>query len=260
MRARVAPVGSSALKLSAKQDLPGGWEAGGFAQKLAYVYARKMDVINRGLGGYNSEWGIPAFEQMFTKDKTGTHPKCKLLTIWFGANDACLPFSNQHVPLDKYQQNLTWMVQALRTPSSEYYAPWTRIILLTPPPIQVDAWAQHIAERDPPKDMDRTWENTKAYADAAKEVARELRVPVVDAWDAIWKAAGEETLGLTRFLSDGLHLTREGYEVVYNELIKVIEKEYPELHYDKLPLILPAWDTVDPKNPRASVVSHYVDV
>jgi hypothetical protein len=27
------------------------------------VYARKLDVINRGLSGYNTEWAIPVFHQ-----------------------------------------------------------------------------------------------------------------------------------------------------------------------------------------------------
>ncbi|KAG8917072.1 hypothetical protein FRC00_014068 [Tulasnella sp. 408] len=42
----------------------GAWEEGGFAQRLAHVYARKLDVINRGLSGYNSEWAMPVFEQV----------------------------------------------------------------------------------------------------------------------------------------------------------------------------------------------------
>lgn len=41
----------------------GGWQPYGFAQRLAYVYARRLDVINRGLSGYNTEWAIPIFEQ-----------------------------------------------------------------------------------------------------------------------------------------------------------------------------------------------------
>lgn len=28
------------------------------------VYARKLDVINRGLSGFNTEWAIPVFEQV----------------------------------------------------------------------------------------------------------------------------------------------------------------------------------------------------
>jgi hypothetical protein len=48
-------------KLHSKLDLI--IELGGFAQRLAYVYARKLDVINRGLSGYNSDWAIPVFEE-----------------------------------------------------------------------------------------------------------------------------------------------------------------------------------------------------
>lgn len=44
----------------------GGWQPHGFAQRLAYVYARKLDVTNRGLSGYNTEWAIPVFEQART--------------------------------------------------------------------------------------------------------------------------------------------------------------------------------------------------
>lgn len=28
------------------------------------VYSRKLDVINRGLSGYNTEWAIPVFDQV----------------------------------------------------------------------------------------------------------------------------------------------------------------------------------------------------
>jgi len=28
------------------------------------VYARKLDVLNRGLSGFNTRWAIPAFEQV----------------------------------------------------------------------------------------------------------------------------------------------------------------------------------------------------
>ena len=32
------------------------------------VYARKLDVINRGLSGFNTEWAIPVFEQVSWAD------------------------------------------------------------------------------------------------------------------------------------------------------------------------------------------------
>lgn len=63
----------------------GGFVPNGFAQKLSCestpnisltffywligynfvdVYCRKLDVLNRGLSGYNTTWGIPAFDQV----------------------------------------------------------------------------------------------------------------------------------------------------------------------------------------------------
>ena len=32
------------------------------------VYCRKLDVINRGLSGFNTEWAIPVFEQVSRAD------------------------------------------------------------------------------------------------------------------------------------------------------------------------------------------------
>lgn len=97
--------------------------------------------------------------------------------------------------------------------SSDYYSPHTRILLFTPPPIQEERRAQELASRDPPEALDRSWDNTKLYVDAVKEVSTLLKVPVVDIWDLIWTAAGEQKEALSMFLSDGLHLTKEGYEV-----------------------------------------------
>lgn len=35
------------------------------------VYARKLDVLNRGLSGYNTDWAIPVLEQVSTMPPTG---------------------------------------------------------------------------------------------------------------------------------------------------------------------------------------------
>ena len=51
------------------------------------------------------------------------------------------------------------------------------------------------------------------YAEAAKEVAKEAGVYAVDTWTAITQAAEREG-GLSKYLSDGLHLSGEGYKVV----------------------------------------------
>ncbi|PVF97799.1 SGNH hydrolase [Serendipita vermifera] len=230
------------------------WQTGGLAQLLADSYSRKMDVINR------------AFEQVFAKKGQGDQDrrgqKTKLMTIWLGANDACLPegYSRQHIPLPQYKENLKWMVNAIRSPTSPYHSPSTRLILITPPPIHEPTWIANLAARVPPREMNRSWSYTKLYVDAMLEVGKELDVPVVDAFDVIWKAAGEQTEALTMFLSDGVHLTKEGYEVVYNELIAAISRNYPELQHDKLTEAFTSKDDVDPDDPRGTVVLRYVDV
>lgn len=105
------------------------------------------------------------------------------------------------------------MIQALGSASSEYYSPSTKIILFTPPPIHEGLWLEFLESRDPPVEMDRSWARTRSYADAVKEIAVSLKVPVVDTWEVIWTAAGEKIEALPMFLSDGLHLTPEGYDV-----------------------------------------------
>ncbi|KAG8954693.1 hypothetical protein FRC04_011126 [Tulasnella sp. 424] len=231
----------------------GAWEEGGFAQRLAYVYARKLDVINRGLSGYNSEWALPVFEQVVPK-KGAIGPKIKLLTIWLGANDACLLPSPQHLSLDRFIANLRQMVSMVQSPDSEYYSPETRIILITPPPFSEAARAADLAARDPPMALDRKSEVTKKFADAVIELGKELDVPVVDVYTPIWKATDNgDPKKLGKYLYDGLHLSREGYAVMYELLIQTIKTKFPELHYDALPMVFPGWKDLDWSNARASI-------
>lgn len=140
-------------------------------------------------------------------------PKTRLLTIWFGANDACLPFHFQHVPLEKYADNLRQFIHMVSHPDSAWYSPETKIILITPPPINSHQWRANLEARDPPLQMDRQFDVTAAYAQAVRDVGKEKNVLVVDAFQALWDVAGHEEQGLSKYLSDGLHLTVDGYEV-----------------------------------------------
>ncbi|KAH7922810.1 SGNH hydrolase [Leucogyrophana mollusca] len=221
----------------------GGWEAHGFAQRLSYVYARKLDVINRGLGGYQTDWAIPVFEQIFAKEHEQHHvPKVRLLTIWYGANDASPAPSPQHVPRDRYKTNLSHLIHMVTSPASAWYSPDTRIILITPPPVNTYQWDG------------RVFDATKSYAEAVKEVGLKENIPVADVWTEIWEAAGKDEKSCERFLSDGLHLNAAGYEIIFNTLIKIIGENYPELHYDKLQNVFVPWSEVNVADPRPSLV------
>ncbi|KAJ7738517.1 SGNH hydrolase [Mycena maculata] len=200
-----------------------GWEEGGFGARLQHVYSRKLDVLNRGFSGYNTEWAIPVLEQCLANQYDQQHvPKIRLLVVWFGANDACIGPSPQHVPLPKFIENLKHI-----------------IILITPPPVNTYQRAADLNGRDPSLALDRMFETTKEYAEGVKAAAAASKVSVVDVWTAIWKAAGEREEGLSKYLWDGLHINADGYMVVYEALIETIKVKHHSLHYENLQPVFP---------------------
>lgn len=85
----------------------------------------------------------------------------------------------------------------VKTPSSPYYSPDTRLVLITAPPIIPAAWRAHCVRmwqangsQGPEPLEDREPSNTKNYVDACVEVAKKQGVEVVNAWEAIVSAAG----------------------------------------------------------------------
>lgn len=229
----------------------GGWEPEGFATRLAYAYTRKLDVINRGMSGYNTEWIKPIFEQCFATQDAQPHvPKVRILTIWLGANDAALPGTPQHIPLPTYASNLSGLIKAVTDPASPRFSSYTKIVLLTPPPVNTYQWLEHIRLNDPSKEAsDRKFEVTQQYAEAVKEVGKKEGVPVVDLWTTFWDAVGHEERRLNELLTDGLHLNGRGYGIVFDELMKSVKANYPELHYENLGTVFALWDEINPQNP-----------
>jgi isoamyl acetate esterase len=103
-------------------------------------------------------------------------------TIFFGANDACLPEQPQHVPLDRYSENL----KLLCLHPSVVAHDDVKIILVTPPPVNEYQLEEVIGFTT----LRRTAAHTKKYADACREAAEKLDLPVVDLWQAFMSKAG----------------------------------------------------------------------
>lgn len=111
--------------------------------------------------------------------------RIRLMTIFFGANDSCMPTenNNQCVPLPDFRSNLIKIVQ-----NPVVAAHNARIMFITNPPVdERTQYAMDLAKGYP---MRRTAENTKRYADAIKSVGKSLNIPVVDIWSAIMLEAG----------------------------------------------------------------------
>ena len=69
----------------------------GWTGTLADTYQRRADIINRGYSGYNTRWALHLLPHIFPLPPTNAAaaaaapPPPRLVTVWFGANDAALP-------------------------------------------------------------------------------------------------------------------------------------------------------------------------
>ncbi|KAF8638911.1 hypothetical protein AX17_001962 [Amanita inopinata Kibby_2008] len=226
----------------------GSFEPGfnGFGQRLAHVYARRLDVLNRGLSGYNTDWAVPVLQQCLAKRSDVVYtPKIRLLVIWFGANDAAVSPSPQHVPLHRFIANLHRIISLVRSAEFPTDAQRTHMILITPPPINTYQRGADLTCRNPPQALDRTFETTREYAKAVKRVAATENVAVVDLWTAMFEAAGENERNLSKFLIDGLHPNEAGYKLVYDELINTIRAQHPDVYYENIPFTFRPWGEIN---------------
>jgi lysophospholipase L1-like esterase len=169
-------------------------------------------------------------------------PNIRLFTIWLGANDSVSPGSPQHVPIDEFHKEMTSIIDLMQERS-----PGTPIILITPGPTQIARW-------DLPRNhRNRSNAQVEQYVQAIKELGARNDIPVVDAYEATWAAAGsQDEEALQQFYSDGLHLAAPGYEVSYcsvdpspltcvlNVVVKVVWKLVLQTIQSRFPEIDPA--------------------
>ncbi|KAF3480477.1 uncharacterized protein GIQ15_05824 [Arthroderma uncinatum] len=223
------------------------WQGRGFAfaPQVQDDYIRKLDVLNRGFSGYTSSQALNVLPQFFPPPQVA---KVRMMTVFFGANDAVLPPGDQYVPLDKYKANLR---DIIRHRIVRYGG--TKIVLITPPPVN----EYQLTAFDLSKgltSLSRTANNTKMYADACREVGESLNVAIADVWSAFMKEAGwvagqpvagshdiPENPKLAALLVDGLHFTPEGYKVMYNEVLRAIRAYYPEEAPERQPVHFPPY-------------------
>lgn len=221
------------------------FEDGGWGASLANHFCRTADVVLRGYSGYNTRWAVKVMERVFpppAEAEAGGAPLA--VTVFFGANDASLPdrcSGFQHVPFDEYKQNLLAIVAFLKK-----QWPSTRIILITPPPIDEDARLLHPFFDNPSGLPERTNEAAGRYAKQCLAVAAECGVPAINIWEKMqqfphWKRA---------YLSDGLHLTQDGNKFVFGEVIKQLSEE--QISLETLPADLPLISDIDFNDPLKS--------
>jgi len=226
----------------------------GFGAALTDIYRRKIEVINRGFSGYNTLHALEVIPKIIPPP-TATS-RIRLITVFFGANDATLSDRSQHVPLDQYAENLR---RIINHPLLVAHSP--KILLIIPPPICEYRTQDH----DLTKGIvgpQRLAANTKRYADAALEVGKALGIPTVNLWETFMQYAGgweegnplpgskelpkNEKLG--ELLRDGLHFEPKGYKILYDLVLETIRGNIPELDPENLEFVFPHHENAPKSN------------
>ena len=206
--------------------------ATGWGAYIADQYQRRADVINRGFSGYNTNWFLKYANTHDGKADLFELDGVKLVTIFFGANDASDEVHNarQHVHLDDYKSNIRNIVSLAKASFGDDVS----IILITPPPVCSEGRLRFQKERYKEKAtgvLERTLELSGKYAKAVVDISIELNIPLLDLWNEMQMVPSWPTL-----LSDGLHLSPTGNKFVGDALLDTIEKLLPELSVTRDPV------------------------
>lgn len=226
-----------------------------FSAALQQRYERRLDVVNRGFSGYNTDQALRLLPKIMGSPENG---RIKYLLCLFGANDACLPTSssNQHVPLPQYAENLK---KILNHPSVRAHSP--KIILVVPPPVDGDRCVAAGLVKGV-TEVRRLAAITAEYCKAARAVGEsELgdRGVVVDLWTKFMDEAiantpdydskspllGSRSLGeckaLVDLLHDGLHMTAKGYKLFFDAVVTAVSETWPADDPEKMEMVHPEW-------------------
>eukprot|EP00579_Thalassiosira_antarctica_P007381 CAMPEP_0201885518 /NCGR_PEP_ID=MMETSP0902-20130614/19231_1 /ASSEMBLY_ACC=CAM_ASM_000551 /TAXON_ID=420261 /ORGANISM="Thalassiosira antarctica, Strain CCMP982" /LENGTH=271 /DNA_ID=CAMNT_0048414763 /DNA_START=195 /DNA_END=1010 /DNA_ORIENTATION=- len=208
----------------------------GWGACLADRYQRRADILNRGFSGYNSGWFLKFAATNEGKTDLFEHEGVRLVTIFFGANDASDPSLNerQHVSLETYQSNIKDIVSLTRS----NFGQAVNIILISTPPVCHDGRLRFQKERykeNATGKLERTLELSGKYAEGAKEVANELGLPFLDLWTKMQFTSSGERENWRDFLSDGLHFSASGNKFMGESLIEMIDQLLPDLSVKPCP-------------------------
>jgi lysophospholipase L1-like esterase len=154
----------------------------------------EYDVYNCATGGWNTD-------DLIIKAPYIAQLKPDLVILSIGTNDAA-PWKK--VELSKFKENLPKVLDQFSR---------SRIVFFLPPPVNESLLQDH--------KKTLTNEIMKQYFDAAKAICQERKVEYFDSWSVLLPIVkGDDTF----HSEDGVHISDEGYDLLFTEFNKVISK------------------------------------
>ena len=180
------------------------------SDRIKAEFGTEVTVINAGIGGNFSDDGLARI-QTDVLDK-----KPDFCCVMFGTNDVTNARKGQEA-LDKYAQNMKEIISKLQAQKIE-------VVLMTPGMLcsrgvkgfKGGWWFIHKYYESLQKGgkMDQ-------YVDAMRKVAKEMDVPVADAY-AEWKALEKKGVDTTAMLVNGMnHPTAEAHKIFADKLYEL---------------------------------------
>lgn len=192
-----------------------GWADAGWVSQLSAQYVRRLDLINRGLSGYNTRMLLTVLPDILKHEDL---KRVEAVTLMMGSNDASFPDTNpeQAVSLEEFGENLLKIISMLLNNGIKK----DFIILISPPPILPDKWTK-FRNSCPGTEYKNCKDNdlTKKYAAEVGKVASRLSITFIDLFSAMMQSCN-----LDQALYDGLHLGRDGAAVLCNLLTPELDR------------------------------------
>lgn len=164
-------------------------DAVGYALRDRYPRVT-ITMLNAGLSGDTTRGALVRME----RDVLARNPD--LVVIMLGLNDVV------HFPPADYRANLRTLIERSREAGAD-------VILMTPNAVG-------------PNDPARPIPKVAAHAEIAREVARELRVPLADAHRAYESVRVGDPAGWMRLMSDAAHPNMRGHQMFAQVVVEVI--------------------------------------
>ncbi|XP_078382154.1 isoamyl acetate-hydrolyzing esterase 1 homolog [Oculina patagonica] len=213
---------------------------GGWGAAIADHYQRKCDVLNRGFSGYTTAFNKLILPKILQCDNS---PKGSIVAavVLLGSNDSVLEdVDPRGITVEQYIVNLTDILKQFMNDGIAA----NQLVLLTPPAISEVIATKKFAENG--WTMSLSDERVKCFAGRCADLGKSFGVDVVDLYTLFRQQPNWES-----FLSDGLHLSKEGNRFVASQVISILETKLAQL-----PEIFPDWKDIDPKHPEKTCCYH----